>query len=304
MENLNKIFYINNIAINTYDVKYVNKIKNVFGFIYVTTNLINGKRYVGQKKIVKNDSHWKTYLGSGQALKDAVLKYGKENFDRKIIDIAFSFEELNKLERFYTEIFSVVTDREWYNLCYGGGGVKGIIGRKLSEETKQKMRESKLGEKNPNYGRVYTKEEIQELRKRMSGEENPMYGKKGELSPNYGKQHSRETRDKMKAAALGKKNHNYGRTMPEEQKEKLREYNRINGNPHSKITAQYSLDGTLIKVFPNAKQASTETNTSHSSICSVCRGNRKAAAGFIWRYYDKQENVLENIIVPTITTQN
>ena len=85
--------------------------------------------------------------------------------------------------------------------------------------------------------------------------------------------------------------------MPEEQKEKLREYNRIHGNPHSKITAQYSLDGMLIKVFPNATQASAETNISHSSICSVCRGSRKVAGGFLWRYYEQQADVLENIIV-------
>lgn len=291
-----KIFYVNDIPINIYTVEYVNKIKSAFGFIYITTNLINKKRYIGQKKIVKNDSHWKTYFGSGRALKKAVAKYGKENFDRKIIDIAFSFEELNELELFYTKVFSVVTDRGWYNLCYGGGGVKGAVGITRTEETKQKLRDAKLGEKNPNYGRVYTEQEIQALKKKMSGEGNPMYGKNGELSPNYGKKHSQETKDKMRAAALGEKNHNYGRKMPEEQKEKLREYNRINGNPHSKITAQYSLDGKLIKIFPNAAQASTETNISHSSICAVCRGKRKVAGGSIWRYYEKQEDVLEQLV--------
>lgn len=291
----NEIFYVNDVPINIYTVEYVNKIKNAFGFIYITTNLINKKKYIGQKKIVKNDSHWKTYLGSGNALKKAVTKYGKENFDRKIIDIAFSFEELNKLELFYTKAFSVVTDREWYNLCYGGGGIKGIVGLKRTEETKQKLREAKLGEKNPNYGRVYSEAEIQRLRDKMSGEGNPMYCRSGELSPNYGKTFSEETREKIRQATLGEKNHNYGRRMPEEQKEKLREYNRINGNPHSKITAQYSLDGTLIKVFPNAAQASTETNISHSSICAVCRGKRKVAGGFIWRYYEKQEDVLEKL---------
>lgn len=292
---MDRILYINDIAINIYDVAYVDRIKNIFGFIYITTNLIDKKKYIGQKKITKNDNHWKTYLGSGHALKKAIAKYGKENFDRKIIDIAFGFEELNNLELFYTKIFNVVVDREWYNLCYGGGGTKGTAGVKRTEETKQKLREAKLGEKNPNYNRVYSEEERQKLRDKMSGQGNPMYGRSGELSPNYGKIFSEETREKIRQATLGEKNHNYGKHMPEEQKEKLREYNKINGNPHSKITAQYLFDGTLVKTFLNATQASAETKISHSSICAVCRGERKVAGGFLWRYYEHQEDVLDRL---------
>ena len=41
------------------------EIKNPYGFIYITTNMINGKRYIGQKKFC---NRWKTYLGSGTLL--------------------------------------------------------------------------------------------------------------------------------------------------------------------------------------------------------------------------------------------
>lgn len=290
-----KTLNINGLDINIFDVEYIDKIKNIFGFVYVTTNLINGKKYVGQKKVTASDSHWKTYLGSGRALKDAVEKYGKENFDRKIIDIAFSFEQLNRLELFYTQLFNVVADRKWYNLCYGGGGTNGVTGIKRSEETKQKLRESKLGEKNPNFGRIYTEEEIEDLRRRMSGEGNPMYGKRGELSPNYGKKHSEETKRKMSNAAMGEKNHNYGKPMSKEAKEKLSKYNKTHGNPHSKITAQYSLDGVLIKTYPNATQASAELNILHSCVCAACRGDQKTAGGYLWRYYDNQNEVLRSL---------
>ena len=33
-----------------------------YGFIYLTTNHFNDKKYIGQKKF---DSNWKNYFGSG-----------------------------------------------------------------------------------------------------------------------------------------------------------------------------------------------------------------------------------------------
>ena len=52
-------------------------IDNPYGFIYITTNMVNGMRYLGQKKF---DRGWKNYLGSGAVLRKAINKYGKENF--------------------------------------------------------------------------------------------------------------------------------------------------------------------------------------------------------------------------------
>jgi len=43
--------------------------------IYLTTNLLNGKIYIGQS--VKNDPY---YLGGGKNLKRSIKKYGRSNF--------------------------------------------------------------------------------------------------------------------------------------------------------------------------------------------------------------------------------
>jgi hypothetical protein len=56
------------------------------GVIYKTTNLINGKIYVG-KRVFNSEKFMKTnYYGSGTLLKLSIIKYGLENFDRIILE--------------------------------------------------------------------------------------------------------------------------------------------------------------------------------------------------------------------------
>lgn len=86
------------------DVEY-SEIKDPYGFVYITTNLINGTCYLGQKKF---DQQWKEYIGSGIAFKNAVKKYGKENFTKNIIYICYSAEELNQVEYDLSVFFDVV----------------------------------------------------------------------------------------------------------------------------------------------------------------------------------------------------
>jgi len=98
---------------------------NPYGFIYLTTNYINGKRYIGQKKF-DNASRWKSYLGSGSYLSNAVNKYGKDNFSREIIAIAYSLEELNKLEENIINDHNVVNSKDYYNQMEGGDVVSAL----------------------------------------------------------------------------------------------------------------------------------------------------------------------------------
>ena len=61
--------------------------------IYKTINLINGKIYVG--KDTKNNSN---YYGSGTILLLAIKKYGKENFEKTILENCSNENELNLKE--------------------------------------------------------------------------------------------------------------------------------------------------------------------------------------------------------------
>ena len=91
----------------------------MFGYVYKTTSLLNGRIYIGQK-IGKFTSK---YLGSGSILKLAIKKYGRENFICELIQHAKNKEELNRLEIFYiSEARKFLLPEELFNINDGGEG--------------------------------------------------------------------------------------------------------------------------------------------------------------------------------------
>jgi len=128
-----------------YSIKYIlkNKIdEKYYGFIYITINLINSKKYIGQRKFNKD---WKYYLGSGTHIKRAISKYGRNNFFRKIVAIASSIDELNKLEINLIKKHNAVKNPNYYNHIEGGGSYSE---NKYSKETIVKMKKPKTKEHN------------------------------------------------------------------------------------------------------------------------------------------------------------
>ena len=86
--------------------------------IYKTTNLINGKIYIGYHKSTGEQD---SYLGSGTRLKLAIKKYGVENFKKEILYVYSSREEaLEQEKRIVTESF--VARENTYNMKCGGEG--------------------------------------------------------------------------------------------------------------------------------------------------------------------------------------
>jgi len=132
-------------------------------YVYKTTNLINNKIYIGFHK-----SKSKNYLGSGKILKQALKKYGRENFINEILEICNSEEELFKREKYWIKHYDSQNRLIGYNITDGGlGGVgsKHLLGRKLSEEHRLNISLNHAdvnGEKNPMFGKTHTKE-VREL---------------------------------------------------------------------------------------------------------------------------------------------
>lgn len=97
------------------------------GYIYLTTNLVNGKKYIGQSK---HDSKFHTnYLGSGNIFQKAVKKYGKSNFKKDIlIEGNFTAKELDELEIEYIAKYQAKINPDFYNLAIGGSSPPKIEG--------------------------------------------------------------------------------------------------------------------------------------------------------------------------------
>lgn len=86
----------------------------MYYLVYKTTNLINGKYYIGCHQTSNKTD---TYIGSGTLLKRAIKKYGKENFKKEIIFEASSPEEMFSKEKSLVHI-----GPDTYNLKSGGEG--------------------------------------------------------------------------------------------------------------------------------------------------------------------------------------
>lgn len=173
----------------------------MFGYIYLTTNLINGKKYIGQKTY--NKFLGNRYLGSGIALEKAIEKYGVSNFCVELLESCNSRHELNEREFYWISKFNAVNSENFYNMREGGhgGSVKGTFHH--SESHKQYMSKILKGENNPNYGtntNHWTEESRQKQSKNMSGSGSSMYGKK----------HSDETKHKISEKFRGKVRINNG----------------------------------------------------------------------------------------------
>ena len=134
----------------------------MYGIIYITTNLINNKKYIGKHKC--DSIEFDGYLGSGKALKNAIKKYGRKNFIREVLDTAKSLEELNDKEIYYIDKYDAMKNDNFYNIRNGGEGVDFNC---LPEETKEliraKNRINLKGKNNGMYGKHHSKETIQKI---------------------------------------------------------------------------------------------------------------------------------------------
>lgn len=105
----------------------------MYGYIYITRNLINKKIYIGKHKSEKYDS---SYYGSGKLLLYDIEKYGKNNFTNEILYKADSKEELNSKEKQYIEEYKNIYKELMYNIANGGDG-----GDTFSNRTKEEKEE-------------------------------------------------------------------------------------------------------------------------------------------------------------------
>ena len=204
--------------------------------IYKTTNLINGRFYIGKQ--IDDDIE---YLGSGKILRLAIKKYGKDNFKKEILEICNS-DELDEREKYWINYYNAADGNDGYNITTGGNGGdvmrnnpdRDIIREKISntlkchsvsEETRIKMSNSKKGKKfSESHKSALSKNHVGMTGKKHSDETKKILSEK-----NKGKKMPEDSKLKISAALKGMTGSFTGKKHSTKSKRKMSESHKKKG---------------------------------------------------------------------------
>lgn len=138
--------------------------------VYMHTNKINGKRYIGitsqePEKRWMNGSGYSEMLPFGRAIR----KYGWENFEHKILLDKLPEHEAKCLEVYLISILGTQNEDMGYNITSGGDGVRGFH---HTDEPKRKMSSAKTGCNHPNYGKHLSEMTRAKISEKLIGNKN------------------------------------------------------------------------------------------------------------------------------------
>ena len=184
-------------------------------FLYVITNCVNGKQYVGITKNPKQRWHNHGSDSKCPAISNAIRKYGKENFTFDLI-----FEGDEETVKFLEQQFIVRLETKsplGYNLTDGGDGCTNpseasrrkrgdaLRGRPLRLDTREKLRATMLGRKLSTEHRKKISESGKGRHVSLVSRNRIRDAKIGNKNPNFGKTPSIETRRKMSISLIGRR---------------------------------------------------------------------------------------------------
>ena len=90
------------------------------GYIYRSYNTITNMYYVGCKI---SDKFLLDYFGSGTYLRQALKKYGKDNFTVELLEWVNNFDNKQQLyerEKYWVEYFDAARNNNYYNISATG----------------------------------------------------------------------------------------------------------------------------------------------------------------------------------------
>lgn len=222
-------------------------------YIYKTTNILNGKIYIGQttKSLDVN------YLGSGKAIIKAIKKYGKSNFKREVLEECNSKEHMNNREKYWIQHFDSINRNVGYNVSVGGEG--GNLGDKVNQKISE-TRKNKIPVKDIN-GNIFLIEKDDERFK--SGE---LVGiRKGITAPNKGIPMSNQQKEKLK------------KSKTESHKENLSKAKK--GKCLKPIIC---LNNGI--TYSGSKEAAEKLGLTTSNVVAVLKGRAKKTKGYMFKY--------------------
>ncbi len=255
-------------------------------FIYSLSDPITGEvRYIGKANDPKKRvlDHIKENKTSNKSHK---ISWIKSLVSKDLLPIVEIVDEVLKIEWEFWEQYWISQFKTWnFNLTnISPGGYNNNY--KRSDNTKQKMRISKLGTKLPNEQREKIADSI-----RRKARENPNYNKckdktniidKDELYQKY----IIDNLSLNKCSSYFKVSKRCifdNITESGFKKDKSKWISQVVSNPEKTIL-QFDKDQNFIKEWIGLKNITKELGINSSNIANCCRGIVKSAGGFIWKY--------------------
>ena len=246
--------------------------------IYLITNKINGKRYIGQTSKtlgVRFKKHvYDSFQGNRrQALHRAIKKYGVESFEIKLIAVCNSFEESNHRESLCIRLYKTMSPNG-YNLMHGGSNSL------KSEESKKKMSAAQSGEKHWAYGKRGSD-------CHLFGRKLPEQTKRKISASSKGLKRSQETCENISKALVGKSHPpervanmtaNWGKNSD---KEKIL---RENAERAKKTQSKPIVCLTNGITYYSVHEAARQLKIYPQNIRKVLQGKAKQAKGYTFRW--------------------
>lgn len=240
--------------------------------VYVHTNKIDGKRYVG---ITRQTAERRWGHGSGYSRNPkfyhAIQKYGWDNFTHEVVLSGLTQEEAEQEEvRLIKELKT--SDREFgYNLDNGGRGPK-----RYTEELKQKISES--GKKRFQRPEERLKSSLS-ARRRNQDEE-----KFKRICEGNRKRWLREEEHQKISDGLSDYYSNNPERKTQISEERRRFFAEHPEKKPSKKVVQITTEGEIVKVWESLTLASETLNINIQNISAVCRHKRATTGGYKWEF--------------------
>lgn len=163
--------------------------------VYMHTNKINGKRYVGitcqavQTRWGKTGNKYK-----GQPFYNAISKYGWDSFEHEILEENLTLDDANKKEIYYIKEYRThfrFKDCNGYNSTLGGEGSSGYI---PSDEARRKISEWHKGKTTWNKGKRYSIPQMSNIQAERWKDDKY---RQNMIDKNIGKKLTEETKNKI-----------------------------------------------------------------------------------------------------------
>lgn len=273
------------------------------GFIYLITNKLNNKQYVGKTEYTIID-RWKEHKKNYKSLRDnmpihkAMFKYGEGYFEICQLEECDN-SLLNEREKYWIKYYN--TYYNGYNATLGGDGAPKYEKTKIEEMWQSGKTISEIeeltGADRHTVARILKLSGINtaDFKRRSNGRAVLQYSLDGKLVARY-------ESITLAAEAMGKNNisniksccershtsaYNYLWKYEDDQTpiEEFVRRQKKTGKGIVKKVEQYSLNGEYIQTFNSCREAAKVIGAPyHVGINSCCLGKQKTAYGYKWKY--------------------